>query len=195
MKRAVLWVLLLALMGWSVWQFSQPAISPRAHVSMVVPEIAKVAIIELTPAPGVYIRLKKKDGTWLLAGSPDVPANSVSVRHLLGDLADMRVIRVVTHTHAHDDALGMNNGIKLVLRNHADTALFHLTVGKQGSDLISTYVRIGKSPEVLAVDKALVWQVRRSPDAWKSPLLKTDHIHHAARKTGQDGEQVLPPEN
>jgi len=31
-------------------------------------------------------------------------------------------------------------------------------------------VRMEPSPDVLAVDKALVWQVRRNSNAWKAPL-------------------------
>ena len=195
MKRAIFWVGLLALAGWSAWRFSQPDVVPQAHVSLVTPDISKVAVIDLMPASGIRIRLKKKDGTWLLAGSPDVPANRESVSHLLGNLADMRVIRVVTHTHAHDDTLGMNKGVKLVLRDQADTAFFHLTVGKQGSDLISTYVRVGQSPEVLAVNKPLAWQVMRSPNAWKAPPSKPGDASGAARKTSQGGGKLLPPEN
>jgi len=101
----------------------------------------------------------------MLDGQPTAPANDEAVQRLLGDLAAMHVVRVVTHTRAHDDTLGMSKGVKLVLRGRADTALLSLTVGKQSSDLISTYVRIGQAPEVLAVNKALVWQVRRDSNA------------------------------
>lgn len=195
LKRVILWVGLLVLTGWSAWRFSQPDVVPQSHASLVAPDISKVAVIELMPASGIRIRLKEKDGTWLLAGSPDVPANRESVSHLLDNLADMRVIRVVTHTHAHDDTLGMNKGVKLVLRDQADTAFFHLTVGKQGSDLISTYVRVGRSPEVLAVNKSLAWQVTRSPNAWKAPPSKPGDASGAARKTSQGGGKLLPPEN
>jgi len=168
LKRSALWAALLILIAWSVWQFSQPVLAPQAHVPLKTPDISKVTAIELMPASGAHVRLKKEGEKWMLAGKPDVPANEESVRHLLDNLVNMRVVRVVTHTHAHDDALGMNHGTKLTLLDQTDTVLFILTVGKQGSDLISTYVRIGQAPEVLAVDKSLVWQVKRDSSAWKA---------------------------
>jgi len=191
LKRASVWMVLLILMGWSVWRFSQPALAPQMHAALAVPDASKVSAMELTLASGVHVHLKEKDGTWLLAGLPDVRANSESVRKLLDDLASMRVIRVVTHTHTHDDALGMSKGVKLVLLNQTNTVLFTLTVGKQGSDLISTYVRPGQAPEVLAVDKSLVWQVKRPPNAWKAPALKSGDINKVSGKTGQGGKKVF----
>ncbi|MDQ6958769.1 MAG: DUF4340 domain-containing protein [Mariprofundaceae bacterium] len=186
MKRSALWVALLILIGWSAWQFSQPELAPQVYAPLKIPDISKVAAIELAPASRAPVHLKKEGEKWMLAGKPDVPANEESVRHLLNNLANMRVVRVVTHTHAHDDTLGMKYGTKLTLLDQTDTALFTLTVGKQGSDLISTYVRIGQVPEVLAVDKSFVWQVRRNPNAWKAPPSKPHDTGEPAKKTGQD---------
>jgi hypothetical protein len=186
---------LLILIGWSAWQFSQPELAPQVHEPLKTPDISKVAAIELVPASGAHVRLKKEGEKWMLVGKPDVPANEESVRHLLNNLANMRVIRVVTHTHAHDDALGMNSGTKLTLLDQTDTVLFTLTVGKQGSDLISTYVRIGQAPEVLAVDKSFVWQVRRNSNAWKAPLSKPHDTGEPAKKNSQDTKKVLPLKN
>jgi len=138
LKRAVVWVVLLILMGWSTWRFMQPEIGSQTRTSLTVPDISKIAAIEFVSATGIHVHLKEKNGIWILAGSPDVPANTESVQHLLDDLTSMRVIRVVTHTHAHDDALGMNKGTKLTLLDHTEAALLTLTIGKQGSDLIST---------------------------------------------------------
>jgi len=192
LKRLALWAVLLLLIGWSAWQFSQPALAPQVHEPLKTPDISKVAAIELAPISGPVIRLKKKEKKWMLVGKPDVPANEESVRHLLNNLANMRVVRVVTHTHTHDDALGMNRGTKLILLDQTDTVLFTLTVGKQGSDLISTYVRIGQAPEVLAVDKSFVWQVKRDLNAWKAPLSKPHDTSEPAKKTGQDTKKALP---
>jgi len=168
LKRMALWVLLLALIGWSAWQFSQPAVAPQAHMPLKVLDIGKVHTMMLEPASEITVQLEKQNRNWMLAGQSVVPANDESVQRLLNDLASMHVIRVVTHTHAHDHTLGMDTGVKLVLRDQTGTALLTLIVGKQGSDLISTYVRIGQAPEVFAVDQALVWQVRRDSNSWKA---------------------------
>jgi hypothetical protein len=56
----------------------------------------------------------------------------------------------------------------LLKREHGDT-LLELFIGKQGSDLISTYLRFADRPEVLAVDRTLLWQVRRPYEEWKAP--------------------------
>lgn len=192
LKRSALWVALLILIAWSAWQFSQPAFAPQAHAPLKTPDISKVAAIELTPISGPVVHLKKEKKNWVVTGKPDVPANEESVRHLLHNLANMRVVRVVTHTHAHDNALGMKRGTKLTLLDQTDTVLFTLTVGKQGSDLISTYVRIGQTPEVLAVDKSFVWQVKRDSNAWKAPLSKPHDTGEPAKKTSQDTKKNSP---
>jgi len=191
LKRSALWAALLILIGWSAWQFSKPELAPQVHEPLKTPDISKVVAIELAPASGAHVRLKKEGEKWMLAGKPDVPANEESVRHLLNNLANMRVVRVVTHTHTHDNALGVNSGTKLTLLDQTDTVLFILMVGKQGSDLISTYVRIGQAPEVLAVDKSFVWQVRRDPNAWKAPPSKPHDTGAPAKKTGQDTKKGL----
>jgi len=192
LKRSALWVALLILIGWSAWQFSQPALAPQAYEPLKIPDISKVATIELAPASRAHVRLKKERKKWILAGKPDVPASEESVRHLLDNLATMRVIRVVTHTRTHDDALGMNHGTKLTLLDQTGAVLFTLTVGKQGGDLISTYVRIGQAPEVLAVDKSFVWQVKRDPNAWKAPPSRPHDTGGSAKKAGQDTKKTLP---
>ena len=193
MKRAALWLFFLILMGWSVWRFSQPDIVPQAHVPLTPPDIKKIHAVVLAPASGPPVRLEQQHGTWMLKGSPapDVPANTESVRHLLNDLTTMHVIRMVTHTHAHDAELGMDKGIKLMLLDKAAKGLLTLTIGQQGSDLISTYVRIGKSPDVIAVDKALVWQVRRSRNGWKAPLSKPDHLNQTTKNSDLDAKKSI----
>lgn len=175
MKRLGLWAVLFMLIVWSAWQFLKPVNAPQSALK------GKVHAMTLTPEYGSTIRFEKQKNKWVLIGIPIVPANNESVQHLLDDLASMHIIRVVTHTHAHDNELGMNKrGTKLTLSDNTGTRLLDLIIGKQGSDLISTYVRIGESPEVLAVDKALVWQVRRDRNAWKAPLSKPEGVHHKA---------------
>ncbi|MDQ6959834.1 MAG: DUF4340 domain-containing protein [Mariprofundaceae bacterium] len=174
-----LWMAFLVLMGWSAWRFSQPEIAPQAHAPLMAPDIGKIHAIVLASASGTPVRLEQQHGKWMLTGSPDVLANAESVRYLLHDLTAMHVIRVVTHTHAHDAELGMNKGVKLTLLDKADAGLLTLAIGKQGSDLISTYVRIGQSSDVIAVNKVLVWQVRRTRSAWKAPLPKPGNLNKA----------------
>jgi len=166
LKHISLWTILLILIGWSAWQFSKPEHAPQALLKTL--DIKKVHAIALTPAHSSHIHLEKQQNQWMLSGKPAVPANGESVRHLLADLAAMHIIRIVTHTHAHDNELGMSKATKLILSDKSGIRLLDLTVGKQASDLMSTYVRIGQAPEVFAVDKALIWQVRRDSHAWKA---------------------------
>jgi len=195
LKRMALWLLLLVLIGWSAWQFSKPANAPQTHAPLLTPAVGKVHAIKLVPVSGTPIRLVKETGKWMLAGSIHTPANNESVQHLLNDLTDMHVIRVVTRTHAHDAELGMNTGTKVMLLDKANASLLTLTVGKQGSDLISTYVRIGQAPEVFAVDKALVWQVRRASNAWKAPPSKPENLHSVKQKAVQDAKMAVTPKH
>jgi len=170
-----MWAILLLLIGWSAWQFSKPEHAPQPLLKAL--DIKQIHAITLTPVHSTTIRLEKQQDKWMLSGKPVVPVKSEAVQRLLHDLAAMHIIRVVTHTHAHDSELGMNKATKLVLSDNSGIRLLDLTIGKQGSDLISTYVRIGQKPEVFAVDKALIWQVRRNINAWKEPSSKPVHAH------------------
>lgn len=168
LKRVGLWVALLILTAWSIWQFSKPVNTPQPSLKAL--DVGRVFTLTLTSESRGVVRLEKQKKEWMLAGKLSVPANGEFVQHLLSDLAGMRIIRVVAYTRAHDSALGMNKGTRITLLNDAGASVLTLTIGKQGSDLISTYVRVESSPEVLAVDKALVWQVGRDSNAWKAPL-------------------------
>ncbi len=178
MKRLGLWAILFMLISWSAWQFMRPVNAPKLVLKAL--DTGKIHSITLASEHRPTVRLEKQKNKWVLTGMSIVPANNESVQHLLDNLASMHIIRVVTHTHAHDHELGMNKGTQLTLLDNAGNRLLDLIVGKQGSDLISTYVRIGQSPEVLAVDKALVWQVSRGRNAWKAPLPKPEGVHHKA---------------
>ena len=175
MKRAAVWysalgVLLAALCLWAVWRFSQPASAPQAHMPRLGSVVSgQVKAVSIRPASSETIRLERTGDGWRLIGKSPVPARTEAVERLLNDLASMRVIRVVAHTRSHDAELGLDRGVHVSLLGRGDRRLLELTIGKQGSDLISTYVRVDSSPKVIAVGKSLVWQVKRTASAWAAP--------------------------
>ncbi|MDQ6955812.1 MAG: DUF4340 domain-containing protein [Mariprofundaceae bacterium] len=98
----------------------------------------------------------------------DLAVQNAALR-LLDDLAGMQVIRVVTRKHDYDADLGLlNRGVRVQCLDAQDVVLLDIRVGKQGSDLLSTYVRRAGNDAIVAVNRALVWQVRRSKKAWKA---------------------------
>jgi len=79
----------------------------------------------------------------------------------------------VTQGHNHDTELELGDKtvvLTLTGKGGAPLDVFH--IGKQGTDLISTYVRRAGEPAVMAMDRALLWQVKRLPNAWQAPTRK-----------------------
>lgn len=172
MKRGIaITLLLLAVAAWTTWQGMQPAGAPQAMLPQwPVVHANNVARIAIKVSPEERVGLEKKDGTWMLMRKKQVPASARDVRRLVDDLSGMRAIRVVSRNRTHDDALQVGDkGVAVALFDRGGNKLLDIVVGKQGSDLLSTYVRLAGAPEVVAVDRALVWQVRRSPSSWQAP--------------------------
>jgi len=172
MKRLYPLLLLaaMALAAWAGWRLSQPVRAPQQGLATLPSiKVGDIARVTITPSSGDPIVLEKKARKWRLAGKKPVAADAGDVRQLLGDLAHMRVIRVVTHNRHHDRELGLDKGVRVRLQDAKGKTLMDLTVGNQGSDMLSTYVRRQGHPEVLAVDRMLAWQLGRSREAWEAP--------------------------
>ncbi len=134
---------------------------------------ADVFSITLKQGPEAAILLSRSGERWQLSGGGEKGgeqrADTDAVLHLLDDLASMEIIRVVTRNPEHYERLQLASGAtRVTLKGKDDAILLDLLVGKQGSDLISTYLRIVDKPEVLAVNRVLLWQVKRSYQGWKA---------------------------
>ena len=166
MKKIVWAIVLLALLWAVLWIWQQPSSqSQRMDMwpSIAVENIHKI-IIQKKGAQDIVLQLQQKQ--WRLADN-DL-AEQDAVLRLLDDLTAMQVIRVVTRKHEYDDELGMLARAVIVQCLDAQgVVLLDVTVGKQGSDLLSTYVRRAGDYAVVAVNRSLVWQVKRSKRAWK----------------------------
>ena len=181
-SRLIVVLLLLVVAAWAVWQGMRPSGAPQAMLpKWPAVHADAVAGIDIQLPPDEHVRLRKQDGKWMLMLKQPEPASEKDVRHLIDDLSGMHVIRVVSRNRTHDAELGVDGkGVSVQLSGRSDKELLDLIVGKQGSDLLSTYVRLAGAPEVVAVDRALVWQVRRDISSWKAPAPaekkgKTDH--------------------
>jgi len=169
MKKNVFIAALLLLAGVALWLASRPESAPQQMPEMVRFDVDAVASIALVAGEGEKVMLSRSDGRWLLAEGE--PADEDAVSHLLNDLATMRVVRVVTRSFEHHERLQMDvrQASRVTLSDAGGKPLLELFIGKQGTDLISTYLRLADAPEVLAVDKALLWQVKRSYQGWQAP--------------------------
>lgn len=170
MNRFLMLALILSLVAIVLWLASRPDAA-----SQKMPEITDftsetVQSIEIAREEVPAIRLKRSNTKWqLLTNTGEMrAANGDAVSHLLNDLATMKPIRVVTRNPEQHQKLKVGpKAIRVTLKDQRDVVLLEVLVGKQGSDLLSTYVRMAGQHEVLAVDRSLVWQVSRPLDGWQ----------------------------
>jgi len=167
MKKIAWTALSLLCLGVVLWMWQQPA-SQSQHMdtwsNIAAQDVAKV-MIQRDGDKGIVLKLQQ--GQWRLANG-DLAVQDAILR-LLDDLTAMQVIRVVTRKQNHDADLGLlKRGVTVKCLDAQAVVLLDIRVGKQGSDLLSTYVRRAGDDAVVAVNKALVWQVKRSKNAWKA---------------------------
>jgi hypothetical protein len=173
MRKTAAIVLLLLLAGMVLWLASKPDSAPQTMPEMPRFDLVKIASITLVKEGRESIVLAHSDDQWQLMGvSPeDKPeaANKDAVDHLLRDLATMEALRVVTRNPDHYERMEVDSGsTHVVLKGKGNNVFLELFIGKQGTDLISTYLRLINGPEVLAVNKSLVWQIGRSRQGWQA---------------------------
>lgn len=170
MKRAAVILLILLLAGWAIWQAAQPSSAPQAMPAWPQFDVGSVHDVRILRGKRKEVHLKKQADGWVIAGTESPSADAQSVERLLDDLATMRPVRVVTRNRAHYARLQTgDDATRVELRDGSGNTVFSAWIGKQGSDLISTYVRLENMPEVFAVDRSLTWQVKRSAAGWKAP--------------------------
>ena len=164
----ILAVAVLLLTAVFVWQ--KYALSPQdSWIAINKQDIVKILITR----DDAQIVLSREHDQWYLPGH--ILAAQDAVSHLLDDLVTMQVVRVVTKNHQHDETLGLLQGHVLVQCLDAQgSMLLNITIGKQGSDLLSTYVRRDGDDAVVAVNKVLVWQVKRSAKTWQATEKKSE---------------------
>jgi hypothetical protein len=175
LKKAAVTVSLLFLAGVVIWLVSRPDSAPQSMPEMIRFNPDEVYTLVVTNEGEVAVSLLRDDARWKLEGEGEEgeqkDADADAVQHLLDDLASMKIVRVVTRNPEHYEKLRVSTGsVRVLLKREGGDTLLDLFIGKQGSDLISTYLRLADRPEVLAVDRTLIWQVRRPYQEWKAPV-------------------------
>ncbi len=174
MKKTAIIILFLFMTGVFIWLVSKPDSAPQKMPEIIRFNPVDVFSLVLANEGAETISLRRSGDQWKLLqeGSEDkkmVFAQAVAVQHLLDDLANMEVVRVVTRNPEHYKKLHVGSGAtQVLLKDKGNSVITNLFVGKQGSDLISTYLRVDGMPEVLAVNRVLLWQVRRSYQGWEA---------------------------
>jgi len=174
MKKTAIIILFLFMIGVLIWLISKPDSAPQKMPEMIRFNPADVFSLILAHEGAETIFLRRSGDQWKLLKecSEDKKmafAQAAAVQHLLDDLANMDVVRVVTRNPEYYEKLHVGSGsTQVLLKDKGDSVITNLFVGKQGRDLISTYLRVDGMPEVLAVNKVLLWQVRRSYQGWKA---------------------------
>jgi len=170
LKRLLIVVAILLVAGWAVWQAGRPSEGMQTMPSWEAPQLAAATTVAIGGA-GLDVQLARADSGWqvIIDGKP-VAANGEAVDRLLHDLQAMRPVRVVAHSHAHDTELHLDaaQAVRVTVKDAGGKSLLELAVGGQGSDLVSTYLRRGDEAAAVAVDRALLWQLKRAPAAWKA---------------------------
>jgi hypothetical protein len=175
LKKTVITASLLLLAGVVIWLASRPDSAPQSMPEMIRFNADAVYTMTLENRGEGTISLLRSGSGWKLEGEgaegEQKDADADAVQHLLDDLASMKIIRVVTRNPEHYEKLRVSTGsVRVLLKREGGDTLLDLFIGKQGSDLISTYLRLADRPEVLAVDRTLLWQVRRPYQEWKTPV-------------------------
>ncbi len=165
--RGALLLLAIALLGWSYWQFQQPPRSasdlPDALPAVTVSDVVAVDIQNAAND----LHFVRQQGQWKLVGHEAQQVDEQALHTLLDDLASMRVVRSVARGTKHDQRLGMDKAQRIHLKvSNASAVVLEADIGKQGSDLTTTFLRVQGSDAVLAVDKMLRWQLQRTAEGW-----------------------------
>ena len=169
MNRFLSLALILSLAGVVLWLALRPDSAPQR-----MPEIARFAsqaVDAIEIRDDSQIKLRRAESGWQLMIDSSVwsTADDEAVTHLLDDLAAMQPIRVVTRNADQYEKLNVGSAAtKVLLKDRQGRELFQVMIGKQGSDLLSTYIRLAGKPEVLAVDRSLLWQVKRPLEGWQA---------------------------
>lgn len=166
MNRRIAIIAILLLAAMSLWFVSRPESSSQQMPEMVYFDPSKVDTISLRGEGVESFSLQRSTDGWTISGGQKAEIDAVN--HLLDDLADMQIVRVVTRNPDHYAELGIGSGSVHLSLKAGESELLRVDIGRQGKDLLSTYLRIGDRPEVLAVNKTLLWQVRRAKDGWRA---------------------------
>lgn len=158
MKRSLITVLaFLAIAGLLLWQGfrGEEEVKPRFDLSDVQ---------QLLIERGDHrIALERSGQGWRLEG--DGKADGAAVERLLNDLATMQIVRKVSDDPKDFKRLGLAERAVHVFVRGKSGPLMDIDIGETAGDLSTTYVRF-RGEGAVAVDKLLVWQVRRTRKAW-----------------------------
>ncbi|MDQ6979181.1 MAG: DUF4340 domain-containing protein [Mariprofundaceae bacterium] len=165
MKQVIVAVVIIALGAVFFWQKEDTSQAQQQMPAWATIDAKQVNSMELRQAGKAPIVLKRSGTQWLVGKTP---ADVTAVERLLQDLSSMQPVRVVTRKRSHDADLGLDaQGVAILLSDSAGKHLLDATLGKQGANLLTTYLRPQGSDVALAMNKALNWQIHRSADAWK----------------------------
>ena len=164
MKWGALALLVLIATGVFFWKHEEPVSAPQQMAAWQTLDASRVSTLSIQKNGEPAIELHRQGNQWMIAGKA---ADAQAVQRLLNDLSAMRPVRIVTRKRDHDALLGLDaHAITVKLTDAAGKPLLHATIGKQGANLISTYLRLQGEDVVYAVNKPLVWQLNRSATAW-----------------------------
>jgi hypothetical protein len=162
--------LILLTMAWHALQ--KPVYQPQDLPDWATIDASMIDRIIIQNSGMDGLVLSQKQGQWYVQGS--ALANQQAVTHLRDDLAEMRPTRILTYGHKHDAELGFAPvSTHVQCLDKQGNLLLDIEVGKQGSNLLSTYVRRVGSDTIVAVDKILLWQLKRTKGGWKDTTKPT----------------------
>jgi len=179
MVRAGLLLLVVALLGWSYMQFRQPPRS-ESEVSVQLPTMVATDVVAVDIHSAANdLHFVRKQAHWQLVGHESRLLDEQALHALLDDLATMHMVRTVALGKKHDRNLGLDEAQRIHVRvSDASTVVLEADIGKQGSDLTTTFLRLQGADTVVAVDKMLRWQLQRTAEGW----LKAEDAQSAGKE-------------
>lgn len=151
MKKPIVVMLILLLAVVVFWLASRPDSAPQKMPELVRFNPADVFSIMLKQEAVGVISLRRSGEKWWLSEEGEEAADVDAVLHLLDDLASMEIVRVVTRSPENYERLQIglekmgstktgSGSTQVILKGESGNTLLDLFIGKQGSDLISTYL-------------------------------------------------------
>jgi hypothetical protein len=171
-------VAILIILGITAYLFErgevreQQGASPKAVIFPVF-KTEQAANIEIK-TKGKTVSLTKKEGRWLVALDGDYyPADKNEVDNIFRTVNKMQRENVVSTDPAKYPVfeLDQENGVEVKVSKADNSVLAHFFVGKNGPDLISTYIRIEGEKEVLLLSGMLNATFGKTLKDWRDKAI------------------------
>lgn len=180
LKTLSIVVAILAVLSAITWYVQRPAPPPSADARVGQPlaqaaTLEKATKVRLGDQGKALLLVKEADGAWHVPDYYDFPADFSKLTHLVGELTEARLQRLVTSNPERISRLEFNDS-KITFLDSSDKELWSVTLGRN-ADSGGRFVRFGTEQKAYLATYNGFLEV--DPKAWADAQLlnlKTDDI-------------------